>query len=270
MNLATTTRLFCGRINNIHKLGGYVTRDIATVEDFKIKWTRAPVIREIDPRQSGDLGLDIHVDQNDIRLYYENSKEWEGANDLVRKMFSIKFQRAKEVRNLKRERAMALVKRHVCDRGSTESRIAAMTSEILYFQQFMKEYPRNVIMKVYLKELIDKRRKFLNDLRKWDYKRFEWVLERMNLVFKATPVKEGPVSRKDSLRILTQQHCDNIVQSKLNAYKKELKAQQKNFYREKAEKLAFILKEEKRWGLKPSVTEEDIEAARKKAEELSN
>lgn len=36
-------------------------------------------------------------------------------------MFSLEFQPRRESRNLKRERTMALVKRHICDRGSTES-----------------------------------------------------------------------------------------------------------------------------------------------------
>lgn len=77
------------------------------------------------------------------------------------------------------------------------------------------------------------------------------------------------VSRKDSIRLLTQEFCDKIVQDKLNAYKAELKAKQKDFYREKAEKLAFILKEETECGIQPSVTLEDIEVARMKMKEMS-
>lgn len=42
---------------------------------------------------------------------------------------------------------------------------------------------------------------------------------------------------------------------------------QKQFYIEKAEKLAFIREEELACGLKPSVSENDIEEAKKKAEE---
>ncbi|CAK9805638.1 28S ribosomal protein S15, mitochondrial [Anthophora plagiata] len=80
--------------------------------------------------------------------------------------------------------------------------------------------------------------------------------------------KMGMVSRKESLRRITQNYCDDIIQKKLKLYKAELKEQQKAFYLEKAEKLEFILKEEKECGITPTVTEEDIEAARKKAQEL--
>lgn len=55
------------------------------------------------------------------------------------------------------------------------------------------------------------------------------------------------------------------MQEKLDAYKKELKELQKDFYIEKAEKLAFIREEELACGLQPSVSEEDIACAKQKA-----
>lgn len=73
------------------------------------------------------------------------------------------------------------------------------------------------------------------------------------------------ITRKDSLRRLTEKHCDKLVQEKLDAYKKELKELQKDFYTEKAEKLAFIREEELACGLQSSVSEEDIACAKQKA-----
>lgn len=269
MNLAKRCISVDPRINNIYQFGGYVSRNAASIYDYKIKWTRPPRVPQFDVRQTGDLGLKVDVKPSDTRLYYENSKELEDASDLVKKMFSLKFQPYRETRSVKREKIMSLVKRHVCDRGSTESRIAAMTSEISDIQECMKEHPRNKVAKVFLQELVDRRKKQLRLLRNWDYRRFEWILETLNLVYKPVPTKPGMISRKDSLRILTQQRCDDIINGKLNAYKAELQEQQKVFYREKAEKLEYILKEELEYGLEPTVTNEEIEAARKKAEELS-
>lgn len=77
------------------------------------------------------------------------------------------------------------------------------------------------------------------------------------------------MSRKNALRKLTQNYCDAIIQEKLDAFKKELKEQQKIFYAEKAKKLERILKDEKEYGLNCTVTQEDIEAALKRVEELS-
>ncbi|XP_078042887.1 28S ribosomal protein S15, mitochondrial [Augochlora pura] len=270
MNLATNIfRLGCTKVNNIYKFGGCLSRDASTIEKYHINWIKPPRKTEADPTQSGDLGLDISVKQDEIALYYNRSKELEDANDIVKKMFSIQFQHRKEFRNMKREKVMALVKRHKSDRGSTESAIAAMTSEIQYLQEYMLEHPRNGKTKTVLKELVEKRRKYLKYLRTWDYRRFEWLLKHLNLVYKPIPEKLGMVPRKESIRRLTQEYCDKIIKSKMDAYKADFKAQQKLFYQEKAEKLAFILKEEIENGVKPSVTEKEIEAARKKAEELS-
>lgn len=79
----------------------------------------------------------------------------------------------------------------------------------------------------------------------------------------------GPtqITRKESLTRLTEKHCNKIIQDKLNTYKRELKDLQKDFYREKAEKLAFIREEELACGLQPSVSEEDIEYVKQKAKE---
>lgn len=62
-----------------------------------------------------------------------------------------------------------------------------MTAEIQYLQNHMKNHPRNKKIKVFLKELIDKRQKHLKLMRKWDYKRFEWLLERLNLTYTVQP-----------------------------------------------------------------------------------
>lgn len=253
----------------MNKFGGYLYRGMATVDDYKIQWVRPVKISSVDPRKSGDLGLNIPIKSTDTQLYYENSKELKNADDLVKKIFTLEFQRGKETRNLSREKTIALVKRHVCDRGSPEVKIAALTAEIQYLQKHMEIHPRNVSVKVFLKELIDKRKKYLKLLRKWDYKRFEWVLERLNLTYTAEPEITGKVSRKDALRKLTKNYCDTLIQEKLDAFKKELKEQQKIFYAEKVKKLEYISKVEKEYGLERSVTQEDIEATLKKVEELS-
>lgn len=62
-----------------------------------------------------------------------------------------------------------------------------MTAEIQYLQKYIENHPRNKKIKIFLKELIDKRNKHLKLMRKWDYKRFEWLLERLNLTYIAQP-----------------------------------------------------------------------------------
>ena len=38
-----------------------------------------------------------------------------------------------------------------------------------------------------VQELIDKRKKLLKFLRQYDYKKFEWLLEKLNIEYKAHP-----------------------------------------------------------------------------------
>lgn len=75
------------------------------------------------------------------------------------------------------------------------------------------------------------------------------------------------ITKKESLTRLTEKYCNEIIQKKLDAYKTELKAQQKDFFAEKAEKLAFIKEEEIACGLNPTVSEEDIARAKQKVME---
>jgi len=67
------------------------------------------------------------------------------------------------------------------------------------------------------------------------------------------------ITRKDSLRKLTDKHCEEVKQQRLDAYRASLEAQQVDFLRTKVQKLQWIRKEEEECGVKPTVTEKDIE-----------
>lgn len=126
----------------------------------------------------------------------------------------------------------------------------------------MQKHPRNVRAKVHLKELIDKRKRFLRYLRGWDYKRFEWALEKLDLVYKPYPSQYHWITRKDSLRKLTDSHCDNIREERLLAYRKELEDQQIAFLERKLENLELIRREQQELKIPVTVSEEAIKAAK--------
>lgn len=242
-------------------------RYATTIADYKITWVRPAKVSNISFEKSGDQGLDIHVKSSDFGKMYNELPELQNASDIVKKMFTLQFLPRKETINVRREKVLELVKRHRLDRKSPEAQIAIMTSDIHQLQQYLTENPKHTTVKVQLLETIAKRRKMLKFLRRWDYRRFEWILERLNLVYKPTPELPHQITRKDSLRRLTEKHCDKLVQEKLHVYKTELKKLQKDFYIEKAEKLAFIREEELACGLQPSISEEDIACAKQKARE---
>ncbi|XP_011869526.1 PREDICTED: 28S ribosomal protein S15, mitochondrial [Vollenhovia emeryi] len=262
-NYTQTTRM----VANILKHGNNLARKYATtIADYKITWVRPEKLSHLSLERSGDQGLKDDVKSSDFGKIYNELPELKDASDIVKKMFTLQFLPRKETVDVRRDKILQLVKRHRLDRKSPEAQIAIMTSDIYQLREYLTEYPRNTAMKVKLVETIAKRRKVLKYLRRWDYRRFEWVLEKLNLVYKPAPELPHQITRKDSLRRLTAKHCDKLVQEKLDAYKRELKQLQKDFYIEKAEKLAFIREEELACGLQASVSQEDIACAKQNAE----
>ncbi|KAK0181249.1 hypothetical protein PV327_003548 [Microctonus hyperodae] len=234
--------------------------------DLKIKWIRPQKCSAISPEKSGDGGITYDLKETDLLPMFEKCKELEDADEFVKKMFTFEFNHISEIVQRKKDIATDLVKQHQFDTKSFEVSMAKMTTHILCLQEYMERHPRNGHYKNILKELIDRRKKLLSKLRKWDYKKFEWLLEKLNLTFKPfVPFDQVRIERKASMRKLTAKHCDKLKQDKLDAYKAQLESEKKSFYKEKFEQLQFIRNEEIACGVPPTVTEEEIEIARKQA-----
>jgi small subunit ribosomal protein S15 len=146
--------------------------------------------------------------------------------------------------------------------------VAEMTAQIRSMQEYMEQFPRNKAQKVKLKELIEKRKRFLRLLRTWDYKRFEWLIEKLNIIFKPHPEKFHWITRKESMRKLTKIHCTNIRKEKLENYRKELESKQLDFLVDKIKNLEFIRQEQQECRVPVTVTSEEIQIAKKQYEEL--
>lgn len=65
--------------------------------------------------------------------------------------------------------------------------VASMTANIRNLQDHYKLAPRDKNSRVALKEIIDKRKKRLKYLRTWDYKKFEWLLETLDIKYHSHP-----------------------------------------------------------------------------------
>lgn len=136
-------------------------------------------------------------------------------------------------------------------------------------QDQMEKFPRNKVMKVELKEMIDKRKKFLGYVRKWDYKKFEWLIEKLDLLYRPYPEKFHWITRKESLKKLCATHCDQVKQEKLDAYKEQLQSQQLEFLENKIKNLEFIRKEQVECKVPITVTPEQIKEVKKQLDELT-
>ncbi|XP_058794490.1 small ribosomal subunit protein uS15m [Phymastichus coffea] len=245
------------------------TRNYA-VPKLPVEWIEPEKISCIDPRKSGDGGLELNIKPEDPIKFFEKSEELKGADSIVKKIFSINFNNRKSTVYLQKERAIQLVQRHSHDRGSMEAKIAKMTVRILQLQEHQKIFWQNKKTKRILKELIDKRNKCLKFLRRQDYPRFEFLLERLNLIYKPCPEDKQPLDYKSCTTRLMEKYCDKIVKEKLANYRQELESQQASFFKEKAEKLEFIRNEEIACGVTPTISEEEIEAAKQKAASFVN
>lgn len=143
-----------------------------------------------------------------------------------------------------------------------------MTVKIRSYQQYMELYPRNKKMKILVKELVDKRKKYLKYLRRWDYPRFEYMLEKLDIIYKPPPSEFHWITRKESLVKLTDIHCEKIKSERLDAYKKILQSKQLEFLKNKHETLEFMRKEQIECCLPVTVTPEQIQAVKTQYEEL--
>lgn len=247
---------------------GYVARDYAIKSDLPITWVKPPTIACTDLVRGGDQGIDIKLEKHDIPEIYKTCKEFQDADEITKKLLSYKFMPKNMFARAKEDLVGSFVKRHRFDEGSIEYKIARRTAKIYNLHELYTRKQDHQIKNA-LKEAIEKRQKLLKLLRLMDYRRFEWVLEKLNLIYKPIPLTPLTCYRKDSMRKLTDDYCKKVVQSKLNEYRAELQAQQKAFFREKAEKLAYIRATEIECGVEPTVSEEEIEATKKKAAELA-
>ncbi|XP_055535769.1 28S ribosomal protein S15, mitochondrial [Wyeomyia smithii] len=245
-----------------------ISRHYAFKSDLKIKWVRPEKIPCFKPQKSGDLQPIRPFAGNEVLKDYKSSKELENSDDAVKNLFTIEHNRRREMLENFKEEMVKRVQRHDLDYGSIEAKLGLMTAQIRSLQEVMEKFPRQSRSKVYLKELIDKRKKFLRYLRRWDYRRFEYVLEKLDLVYKPCPSHFHWITRKDSLRKLTDIHCNEIKESRLQNYRLFLESQQLDFLENKLKNLEHIRKEQQECKVPITVTAEQIQAVRKQYEEL--
>ncbi|KAL3280863.1 hypothetical protein HHI36_004091 [Cryptolaemus montrouzieri] len=244
-------------------------REYAFKSDLKIKWVRPEKIPCYKPEKSGDFEGFPEIDKTKIQLDFKECKELETADDSVKKLFTLEYAPRRATVSHYLYETTGKVRRHANDYGSHEVIIAKMTGVIRAMQETMERFPRNKKFKINLKELIDKRKKYLKYLRRWDYKRFEWLLETLNLKYKPMPLDVHWITRKDSLRKLTDQYCDNIRKERLENLKLQLQAEQPAFLEEKIRALEFIRDEQKDCGMEITVSQEEIDKVRNQLEELN-
>uniref|UniRef100_A0A224XTV7 Small ribosomal subunit protein uS15m n=1 Tax=Panstrongylus lignarius TaxID=156445 RepID=A0A224XTV7_9HEMI len=265
MSIAGRNGVFLLRFMNFSIVG---RRNLKS--SLPIKWVRPEKIPCFKPEKSGDLKPLVEIDTSQYPLEFRDSEELKTADETVKRLFTLEYFPHNKTAEVIRATYLDQVKRHQFDNQSPEARVARMTANIRCMQQLMERFPKNAKIKVRLKETIDKRKKLLKFLRTWDYKCFEWILDRLDLIYKPFPPQDvyKRVERKRSLRMLTDKYCENIIDQKLDNYKESLEAQQEEFLEEKIKTLKWIIKEETDCGLDTSINEDDVKQVQDKLENL--
>jgi len=245
------------------KQSKWIAETLVKKYEVPVKWTRPEKTPFDHPSRTGDRAPDLVLDLSLHPTLYEQSKEFKDANELVKKFFSFEFMGIKEAGKRASDETLARIANHKYDRSSTEVQIAAMTMNIRRLRPYWPLVKKRKTVKIYYKELIDKRRKRLKLLRRWDYKRFEWLLEHLDLEYRNVPDFTDRVERKKSIRKLTAKYCEEYRAAKLKDYKEFLHSQKADFLREKIETLRWIQVEEADCGVQPTVTDDDIEKTEK-------
>lgn len=235
--------------------------------EVKIKWIKPEVLPAYKAERSGDLEPLTDIPDTAFGLDYALSDELKDAPESVRKLFSVGFLGRREHSMLVRQEIMGRVRRHKYDELTAETRIARITAQIRCLQDVLEKCSKNKVAKVAAQELIDKRKKLLKFLRRYDYKKYEWLLEKLNIEYKLHPETLHRLSRRESLRKLTEIHCAEVKEKKLNEYRNLLESQQGPFLIEKLNALKFIRSEQEELKLPITVTEQDIKNVEKLYEE---
>merc|ERR1712116_34083 len=213
--------------------------------EVNIEWCPPPKICCTDPKKSGDRSPIADVDLNRPQHRLQNIDILQEVSPLIRKLASLEFApRKKQVQVIKHD-VLQEIRRHDLDHASMEATIACLTTRIRNLQKHFSNFKTDKVAKVGLKEKIERRNSLLRHLRRMDYKRYEWLLEKLDLVYYPHPNPTVQVTQKDSLEKLTTIYCDNIRNERLETYKMELAEQKLKFSEEKVEKEAWIAKEEK-------------------------
>lgn len=249
-----------------------------------VKWERPVHIETVNPIVSGDIDGLEHFGISDIDLSQprpglEKSKSLVAASEDVKRVMSLEFARRRDLMDTMTQEVLKSVQRHPHDFNSPEVMITMKTIKIRSLQKYLIDmWPyKNQPCKHQLTHLISARRKALGRLRQNDYKKYEWLLEKLNLLYKPQPhdaprgvmIPRELVARKASIERLTDLWCDELKRHRLKAYERKLQEAQPEFLRRKAEKLRFILAEEAELGLEPTVTEEQVLECELRASEIT-
>ena len=204
---------------------------------IKVDWERPIHVTRVTPGEdgSGDMEGLPEVDPARPTHGLENSEDFASASADVKRVLSLEFARKSEVVKVIRDELVRSVQRHPLDFDSLEVLIATLTVRIRNAQAAMeRDEDRDPNLRHRTKIFVDHRRVLLRTLREKDVKKFEWLLEKLNIVYKPRPAFWERIERKKHMARLTDLWCQEYKDHLLSQLKTENLSKQPEFLREKA------------------------------------
>lgn len=196
--------------------------------------------------------------EGEYKKGFEFLKDREDVPESVKTIFRLKHQKRREIVAFIRRKRNEEFQRHPLDDKSHEVQIANFSTKIRAQQEFIRyENPNLVLWKIMINYYNNKRNRLLNELSRMDSERYKLVVQKLKIDHKPSEpgvLDRAPIWRKDTLRRLTKEYCDNIRKERMTVYHDQLKAQQETFKKEKQETLDWIDQEMKKY----NIIEEDV------------
>ncbi|KAG0712143.1 28S ribosomal protein S15, mitochondrial [Chionoecetes opilio] len=229
-----------------------------------IVWRRPEHVPSWKPEKSGDLEPYEEPKLERTKIKFLPVKDaLEKADDVTKLLLTLKYGTIFERVRATRYDVMRDVQRHQYDTGSMETTIAMLTVRIRKSQQELLTTTRGlkhtVRQRVTLQETIAYRKKLLKHLRRMDYKKFEWVIAKLGILYRPPPRYVRFVTRKISLRKLVRHYGQDLRRERLEVYRLALEGRKADFQAEKAEALKWIAETETSLGMPVSVEVEEGE-----------
>lgn len=239
-----------------------------------VSWKMPEYIFRGNPGEdaSGDMAIYPEPDLSRPRKGFAGLKAYEEAPEEVKRLLSLEMGRRRDLKAVVREDFRMMVAEHKHDFRSNVVKITYLTLAIRNVQKYLallaKDGWRDSAAKHRLKRMVDQRRAQLGHLRKEDYPKFEWLLEKLDLVYKPRPFVYQRIIRKRETDKLVNLLCDETRTFKMQQLKDALEEDQPEFLKKKIQTLTQIMEDEKKNGLKQTVTNTDLEKAKERLKEV--
>nr|CAG4645650.1 EOG090X09BQ [Lynceus sp. MCZ IZ 141354] len=232
----------CSALSRV-KAPGFVPVRTAK-QEVKIEWRQPPHVPCILPEKSGDLQPNPVLPKSTLLFRYDKCNELHNADPIVHQLLTVEFSEKSKALQTHLQQRLAQLQCHQFDSGSRTAAITALTIRIRNLQLHTFAMKKDKVATRFLKEMIDRRNKFLRQLRLRDYRRFEWLLQELQIRHKALPTKAVFLTKKQNTIKLTQKYCDDLQARKMTEYRNQLEEERKQFAKEKEAALKWIEKEE--------------------------